>query len=185
MEEKFREFDFNIQKWRRYYNKLYKYYDGCHNITRAVEALSGTSAFVAAVALAPIWITGMLTGLVGVAATLDLVFRPDKKIPLLAKLYREFTLLGAELHDCDKTDENLKLFKRKRDILLAEDLSEKKLVEISAHNDEMRARGYPESDFLPLKPYQRWLGYVAPIGLRQIENELRTKKLDSSNNLAE
>jgi len=89
---------FSVERARRYHAKMQAFYDGCYNLTRVATALTGTASFFSLISGgAGTYIAKWLTGVVAAAATLDQVFRFNRKARTHEALARRFTDLSSKM----------------------------------------------------------------------------------------
>ena len=162
---------FGINKSRRYHALLRDFYQSAYNWTVALNAVAGSAAFVAILAHAPTWAPATLSGLFALAATLESIFRYERRARAHHDLCVRFTRLAAEMEKLAATPENLACVRAKRLEIEADETEVKRLVEIRAMNEESRARGVPEARLASLNSMQRWFGAVFTFGLPRLERE--------------
>ena len=104
---------FAVEKSRRYHAKMLAYYDWCYNLTRVATALTGTASFFVVWAKS-LGIAQGLTAVVAISATLDSVFRFNRKARLHEALARRFTELSAKIAGWEPTLANLKKVRAER-----------------------------------------------------------------------
>jgi hypothetical protein len=166
----FYDVSFAVNRSRRYHAKMRAFYQAWHDYTTAATAISGTSGFIAVISGAPI-IAAWLTGIVGIASTLDLVFGFDKKAALHDGLCRRFTELASKIEELDATSENLRRIRELRLEIEKDEPTERRLIDLLAQNEECRARGVSPEKLLKISRMQRMFGYVFTFGLRNIEKQ--------------
>lgn len=151
------------------------FYQACHDYTTAATAISGTSGFVAVLAHAPV-VAGVLTAIVAMASTADLVFGLDKKACLHDTLCRKFTDLALKIEESEPNATNLRKIREARLEIERDEPTERRLVDLLAQNDESRARGCEPTDQVTITKWQRRLGYVFTIGLKSAEDEHNARR---------
>jgi hypothetical protein len=166
---------FAIHRSRRYHAKMRAFYQTFHDYTTAATAISGASGFVAIVADAAV-IAKVLTAIVAIASSLDLVFGFDKKAALHDGLCRRFTDLAARLEEWDQTIENLRRAKEARLEIEKDEPSEKRLIDLIAQNEESRSRGVSTDKLVKLTWWQRRFGYLFTFGMKEIEAQYSSNK---------
>lgn len=159
---------FSVERCRRYHAKMQAYYDWCYNLTRAATALTGTASFFALLA-GGTEIAKYLTAVVAAAASLDSVFRFDRKARLHEGLSRRFTDLGAKIAGWEPVPQNLKKARADRLRIERDEPPVRRLIDLQAQNEETRARGIPEDRCVPLSGWQRMFGYVGTFGMKRLE----------------
>ncbi len=165
----FYDVSFAVNKSRRYHAKMRAFYQASHDYATAATAISGTSGFVAVLADAST-AAKVLTAIVAVASTLDLVFGFDKKASLHDNLCRRFTDLAAKIEDTKPTLENFHKIREERINIEKDKPTERRLIDLLAQNEECRARGIKDpGDLISLTRAQRYLGYIMTFGMRKIE----------------
>jgi hypothetical protein len=160
--------NFAVEKSRRYHSKMQAYYDWCYNLSRAATALTGTASFFVLLAKGT-EIAKYLTAVVATAATLDSVFRFNRKARTHEALCKRFTDLSSKIAGWEPIAANLKRARVERLKIEKDDPPARRLIEMQAHNEECRAQGISESKLIPLRFWQRRLGYVFTFGLPRLE----------------
>jgi hypothetical protein len=144
-------------------------YGAWRNRFRIVTVLAGSGAFFVVVAQEQ-RLAEIITAFVGTWAILDIIFMPDKKHELHADLCQEFTGLAAEIQKKPKTRASLQELKAERLTLERREPPCRRIVDLEARNDELRARNFPPDDFAPLHRAQRFFGYYgATFGMDRLE----------------
>jgi len=168
---------FAVGKSRRYHAKLRAFYQQCDGLVVAATAATGTSAFAVLFGSSEnSKLAAWLTGVVALSSTLDLVFRFSDKSLLHSQLCVRFTELAARLEELAPTEENLQLAKAERIRIEKDEPTEKRIVDLLAHNDEARARGVDPNDLIPIGPIQSVVGYVwGNFGIRRLERWVRER----------
>ncbi|HEY1751775.1 MAG TPA: hypothetical protein VGG29_10955, partial [Caulobacteraceae bacterium] len=147
---------FGVEKSRRYHAYMREFYRRCHDWTLALTAISGSAAFVSLIGDNPSTVIAKaLTFVVAVATTLDLVFDFSRKADKHDVLCRRFTELAAKIVEWDATEANRRQASAERVRIESDEPTERRLVEIWAHNDECRARGHGADEMVPLTVLQR------------------------------
>src|SRR5258708_9419045 len=98
---------FSIERARRYHSKMRAFYEWCHNLARVAMALSGTASFFVVLAK-DLDLAKYLTGVVAAGASIDSVFRFERKARLHDQLAKEFTALAARIAEWEPVAANLK-----------------------------------------------------------------------------
>jgi hypothetical protein len=161
----------SVHKCRRYHAKLRDFYQGAYNWTVAGNAITGSAAFVAILASNPFYLGTILSGVFAVASSLEAIFKYETKARAHHDLSVRFTKLAAEIEELQETPDNLARVRAERLRIEADEPAEKRLVEIMASNDELRARGVPESKLHRVSWCQSKFGYIWTWGLRRLERE--------------
>lgn len=159
---------FAVEKSRRYHTKMQAFYDGWYDWTRAATALTGTASFFVLLVKGT-ELAKYLTAVVASAASLDSVFHFNRKARRHELLAKRFTDLSAKIAGWEALPTNLKKGKVERLKIERDEPPEKRLVDLQAYNEELRARGKPESALILLTPAQRIFGYSLTFGMRKIE----------------
>jgi hypothetical protein len=110
-----------------------------------------------------------LTAVVAGSSALDAVFHYNRKARRHELLCRRFTDLSAKIAGWEPIPANLKKAKVERLKIERDEPPVKRLVDFQAYNEELRARGKPESVLIPLSKPQCWFGYIHTFGMRKIE----------------
>jgi hypothetical protein len=168
-DEPYYDVSFAIHKSRRYHGKMREFYRGCHSIVVASTALTGTSAFVAILSSAPPIVAQLLTGIIAVTTTFDLVFGFSRRADTHDSLCKRFTELSARLIEWDETEKNYRKACAERLRIEKDEPAEKRLVDLQSRNEEARARGVGPEALVPLSALQRRFGYVVTFGLPRVE----------------
>ncbi|MGY3441127.1 hypothetical protein [Bradyrhizobium sp. USDA 4473] len=159
---------FSVERCRRYHSKMQAYYDWCYNLTRAATALTGTASFFALLA-GGTEIAKYLTSVVATAATLDQVFRFNRKARIHEALARRFTDLSSKIAGWEPIPQNLKKARSERLRIEKDEPPVRRLIDLQAQNEETRARGISEKHCVPLSRFQRLFGYVGTFGMPRLE----------------
>lgn len=166
---------FAIERSRRYHAKMLAFYDWCHHLARAATALSGTASFFVVLAK-DLGIAQWLTGIVAMAASVDSVFRFERKARLHDGLARRFTTLAKRIADWEANPANLRKARAARLEIEADEPPVRRLVDLQAYNEECRARGAKNVDLIPLSRPQRIFGYVVTFGMPHLERWQATRQ---------
>lgn len=164
----YHDISFSVEKCRRYHALMQAHYDRCYNFVRVATALTGTSGFFSLVA-GGTEIAKVLTGIVAAAATFDQVFRFNRKARMHEALARRFTELSAKMAAWEPVPGNLKKARAERIRIERDEPPVKRLVDLLASNDEIRARGILDDYCVPLSRWQRRFGYVCTFGMVRLE----------------
>lgn len=157
-----------VHKSRHYHAMMRDFYRRCADLTTAISALSGTSAFVALFLADRASVAAKaLTGIIAITSVLNLVFGFSKKADLHDTLCRRFTELAAEMAAWPETETNITKARTKRIRLEVDEPTVRRVIDLRAQNVEMRARGVLEKKLNPLSFLQdrTWLGYFLDFGL--------------------
>jgi hypothetical protein len=111
-----------------------------------------------------------LTGFVGLWAILDIVIRPDKMHDLHSELRVRFIGLAIRLQQTQRTKASLAELTAQRLEIEHDEPACKRLVDLEARNEEIRARGWSLDQIVPLSAAQRELGYYVTFGMPRLEN---------------
>lgn len=165
----FYDLDFSIQRSRRYHEKLAAFFASWRNRFRIVTVLAGSGAFFAVVGKYQ-HAAELITAFIGLWAILDIIFMPDKQHDLHNELSRSFTALAAKLQQMPQTPATLRELTAERLLLEQKEPPCKRLVDLEARNDELRARDFPVEALAPLsRPQRVWGYYGATWGLAHLE----------------
>jgi hypothetical protein len=166
---------FGVGKSRRYHAFMRAFYQRLSDWTLAAQALTGAAAFVALLPAQPnSLLPKILTAVVAVAATLDLVFRFSQKARVHDELCGKFTQLAADMAEMTPNAKNLQSARASRIRLEASEPTERRLIDLRAHNDELSARGVSAERFVPLDFWQMsWLAYLFTFGESNIRKRMK------------
>lgn len=178
-EDGYYDVSFSVEKCRRYHAKMQAYYDWCYNLTRAATALTGTASFFTLLA-GGTEIAKYLTGIVAAAASVDSVFRFNRKARVHEGLSRRFTELSARIAGWEPVPQNLKKARAERLRIEKDEPPVRRLIDLQAQNEETRARDIPEEHCVPLTGLQRKFGYVITFGMTRLERWQADRKKDNS-----
>jgi hypothetical protein len=169
LEEKFTDLDFAAHKSVRYHEKLASFFARWRDRFRVITVVAGSGAFVIVLAG---WqhLSEWLTGFVGLWAILDLVIRPDKMHDLHSELRGRFIGLAIKLQQTHRTQASLAELTTQRLEIEHDEPACKRLVDLEARNDEIRAREWPLDQLAPLSAAQRRWGCYVTFGLRRLED---------------
>lgn len=167
----------NLGKSQRYHSAMCEFYTRGHDIAQALTAISGSSAFVALLPDNPnTLVPKILTAVVALSTTLDLVFNPAKKADIHAALHKRFTHLAGEQRAATPNAESFQRIYSKRLEIEADEPPVRRLIDIKAQNDECRSRGVPIEGLVPLGFWQEsWFGYLFTFGTRGLEKRIRNR----------
>lgn len=157
VEGDFYDLEFAVHRCRRYHEKLAIFYDFWRNVFRVVTVIAGSGAFFVVVAKNQELAT-FVTAFVGLWAVLDIVWAPDKKHDLHKDLCKRFIGLAAKIEESPQTEEALRKLRADRLSIEQDEPPCKRLVDIEARNDELRARNFPPRMLAPLTSWQRFIG---------------------------
>jgi hypothetical protein len=162
---------FAVARSRRYHAKMCAFYEWSHNLARVAMALTGTASFFVLLAndVGGAQVAKYLTSVVAIAATLDAIFRYERKARRHAKLARQFTALARKLAVWDATAANLKKLQAARLEIEEDEPPVRRLIDLQASNEECRSRGIAEDKLVPLSRLQRTFGYVFTFGMPRLE----------------
>lgn len=159
---------FSIEKSRRYHQKMQAFYDWIYNLTRAATALTGTASFFVLLAKGT-EIAKYLTGIVAIAATLDSIFRFNRKARAHEALCRRFTDLSSKIAGWEPIPANLKKARVERLKIERDEPPVRRLIDLQAQNEEARSRGTSDDQLVPLTRLQRTFGYAFTFGMGRLE----------------
>ncbi|MBB4259962.1 hypothetical protein [Bradyrhizobium sp. CIR3A] len=176
----YHDLSFSVEKCRRYHALMQAHYDRCYNLIRVATALTGTSGFFSLVA-GGTETAKVLTGIVAAAATFDQVFRFNRKARSHEALARRFTDLSSKIAGWEPTPANLKKARAERIRIERDEPPVKRLIDLLAQNEEVRARGISDEYCVPLSKWQRRFGYVWTFGMLRLERwETEQRKFKST-----
>jgi len=165
----FYDLDFSVHRSRRYHEKLARFYASWRDRFRIVTACAGSGAFLLIVRDFQV-AAEFVTAFVALWAVVDIIVGPDKKHDLHNELCKRFTGLAAKIQQVPNTKESLRELVAERLLIEQNEPPCKRFVDFEARNDECRARGFPPDDFVPLRRWQRELGYYGfQLGMGRIE----------------
>jgi hypothetical protein len=160
---------FGIHKSRRYHAKMSGLYQGISDLILSLNAIAGAGAFIALIGGKDTLFAQILVGVVALGSALDRVLGFSKRAKRHYDLCRRFTELAASLENWEATENNRRKAAAARLRLEAEEPTIKRLVDLQARNEELRARGYSPEHFVPLSLPQRVFGYFFTFGMRRLE----------------
>ncbi len=166
-----------IHKSRRYHSKMSAFFQMLSSFVLSSNAILGVGAFIALIGGKDGEIAKYLVGFVAIASAVDNVFGFAKKAKVHADLCRKFTDLAANVAMWDATDNNYKKAMAERIRIEKDEPPIHRLVDLQARNEEMRSRGYPSADLVPLSLAQRTFGYVATFGMGRLEKWLASRAI--------
>lgn len=160
---------FGVNKSRRYHEKMSGFFQGLSDLVLSANALLGAGAFIVLIGGDKTLLVKIFVGIVAAGSALDTVLGFSKKAKQHYDLCRRFTELAASMAEWEANESNLKKAEAERLRIEANEPPVKRLVDIQARNDELRARGYSSENFAPLSRMQRMFGYFITFGLRRLE----------------
>lgn len=168
---------FGVGKARRYHAYMREWYKRLHDLSAACAAVAGSAAFVALLPEAPNRrLVQSLAFIVTVATVLDLVLNWGKKADEHDELNRRFTELAAKMHEWEPSEESRLRACAERLRIEADEPTERRLIDLWAHNDELRARGVRFGELVPLSRWQRLpIAYFLTFGLGRLEERMRAR----------
>ena len=168
---------FGVGKSRRYHAFMREFYQRLSDWTLAVQALTGAAAFVALLPTqANSILPKILTAIVAIAATLDLVFRFSHKARIHDDLCGKFTQLAAQIAEMVPNTKNLQIACASRIRIEASEPTERRLIDLRAHNDELSARGVLPENIIPLDYWQMsWIAYLFTFGEADLRRRMELK----------
>jgi hypothetical protein len=111
----------------------------CYNLTRAATALTGTTSFFVLLAKGT-EIATYLTGVVAAAASLDSIFRFNRKARNHEALTRRFTDLSSKIAGWEPIPANLKKARSERLRIEKDEPPVRRLIDLQSQNEEARSR---------------------------------------------
>lgn len=162
--------DFAVGRGRRYHSKMQRFYQTWHDAVMAANALLGAGAFVVLIGGSNTVLATVLTGIVAAASALETVLKPSEKASLHSDLSRRFTQLASDIARLDPIPKNLRRVASARLAIEVDEPPVRRLVDLLAHNEECRGRGYGEEHLFPLSAWQRRLGYCADFGMKRLDD---------------
>ena len=120
-----------------------------------------------------------LTAVVAAAAALDSVFRFNRKARTHETLCRRFTDLSSKIAGWEPTPANLRKARVERLRIERDEPPVRRLVDLQAYNEELRALGKPETVLVPLTWWQRTVGYVFTPGMAKIEKWKADREIEA------
>lgn len=145
------------------------FYVGLSNYVLSGNAILGAGAFIALIGGNKTILAQILIGFVAAGSALDTVLGFGKKAKLHDDLCRRFTELAAQIAEWDATEQNYRKACAERLRIEKDEPTEKRLIDLQARNDELRARGYSSDNLVPLSKWQRGLGYLVTFGMARLE----------------
>jgi hypothetical protein len=149
--------------------KMCSFYQTMNDAVLGANAILGASAFMALLGGKNNLTAQILIGIVAGLSAIDNVLGFGKKSKLHADLSRRFTELAANMALWDASEVNYRKACAERIRIERDEPPIRRLIEIEANNEEMRARGYDERDMVPLGRLQRVFGYVFTFGMQRLE----------------
>jgi hypothetical protein len=144
-------------------------FQGFNDFVLAVNAVAGASAFIALLGGKSTLLAQVLIGMVAAFSAVDNVLGFSKKSKRHFDLCRRFSELAASIEEWDATETNLKKAKARRIRIEEDEPPTKRLIDIVSRNEELRARGYPPSDYAPITRLQATFGYFVTFGMRKLD----------------
>lgn len=160
---------FGVHKSRRYHMKMWSFFQRLSDLVLGLNAILGAGAFIALLGGKDGVIVKVLIGTVAVGSALDNVLGFATKAKLHADLCRKFTELASKMAIWDATEENYRKAVSERIMIEKDEPPVHRLVDIDARNEELRSRGNPAEDLIPLSWSQSIFGYVFTFGMKQQE----------------
>jgi hypothetical protein len=179
----FYDLDLAVQRSRRYHEKLAEFYARWRDRIRVVTAIAASGAFLVVVADIKI-IEELVTAFVALWAVLDIIMAPDKKSERHAVLQKRFTELAGRIAQASRDKHSLGELIAARLIIEEGEPPCKRLVDLEARNDELRARGYPPDELVPLSQWQRRLGRYFDFDLPRLEEWKAARQRSSAEKAA-
>jgi hypothetical protein len=164
-----------VHRSRRYHAKMRAHYERLSNLILAANAILGTGAFVSLFGPNGA-IPKVLIGIVAAGSALDRVLGFAHKAKVYDGLCRRFTELAAGLEQWDATPANLKKATSKRYKIEEDEPTVRRLVDLDARNEELRARGYSADEMVPLSSLQKNLGCFVTFDMRRLERWLEERE---------
>lgn len=177
-DEGFYQSSFAIDKSRRYHAKMQAFYQSWSDLTNILVALAGLGAFLALFGGKDSILAQCFVAAVTVLSTIGSKLAPAKKARLHADLSRRFTDLAGNIAMMDANANNLKKAKAARLRIEKDEPPVRRLIDFVARNEELRARGRPESEIAPLSRWQKTFGYCATFGMDSIDAWIAKRPAD-------
>lgn len=149
--------DIAIRKSIRYHAKRRRFFENWHNISNAIAAISGSSAFAA------LWsgdnghIALTLSAVVAISTSLDLVIGFAKKSSQYDELLKRFSRLLHETIVCPHTAENLTKWQAERIVIEEDEPTFLALLVAICENEELLARDHKDYMLKGIPDWRRWL----------------------------
>jgi hypothetical protein len=160
---------FGVHKSRRYHAKMSGVFQGLNDFVLAVNAVAGAGAFIALLGGKSTLVAQVLIGMVAAFSAVDNVLGFSKKSKRHFDLCRRFSELAANIEEWDATEANLRKAKARRIKIEEDEPPIKRLIDIVARNEELRATGYPPSDYAPITGPQAMFGYFVTFGMPKLD----------------
>lgn len=168
-----------VHRSRRYHSKMSDFYQLLSNIVLGANAVLGAGAFIALLGGDNSLLAKILIGIVAAGSAIDNTIGFAKLSKLHADLARKFTELAANMALWDATEQNYRRACSERIRIEKDEPPIRRLVDLQARNEEMRSRGYPSDDMVPLSRWQRTFGYVFTFGMPRLEKWLADRQKTS------
>lgn len=157
------EFDrllFDVRRSVRYHDRRVSFYDRSHKLVLFIILAAGSTGMAAfateMAASLPIGVKLLPGALVSVAAALDLVLGFPYKARLHDQLKQRFVLLESWMHRRrSESPEALAEWTASRLEIEANEPPVLRVLDTLCHNELLRAMGYPSSEIVEVKFYQR------------------------------
>jgi len=160
---------FGVHKSRRYHAKMSGVFQGLNDFVLSVNAVAGAGAFIALLGGKSTLVVQALIGTVAALSAVDNVLGFSKRSKQHYDLCRRFSDLAASIEEWDATETNLKKANARRIKIEEDEPPIKRLIDITARNEELRARGYPPSDYAPVTRVQAMFGYFVTFGMSKLD----------------
>jgi len=159
---------FSVHKCRRYHARMRDFYRGVHRLILGLTIFAASAAFGATLGH---WSTlaASLSAVIACISVLDYAFGTGEAASQHHNLCRRFTRLAERIEQWKPTPENLSKARSQRLRIEADEPSEKRLVDLWAEGEEIRARGGDVADIPPLNRRQVFFGRMFTFGMRRIE----------------
>jgi len=155
---------FNVRRSIRYHNRRRYFFDQIHVISTILSALSGSATIAAVLGnLGTTWTVGFAAA-VAIFSAVDVVVGTDRAAKTYHELAKRFIdLEKAIITSDDITDKDIARFTAQRLEIEADEPPALKVLDSICYNEMLRAMGYPESEYVTIKWYQRIFAQIIDI----------------------
>lgn len=160
---------FGIRRSIRYHLRRRAWFESLDTLANAVAVILGSATVAGALAQYDKQLVALAGVLVTVTASMNLVVGCGNKARAHSDLARRFIALEREIELSDTTSaEHLKRWKGERLSIESDEPPSLKVLDALCYNEVMRSMGYPKSQYIPVRWWQRWCAQLVDLAQEEL-----------------
>lgn len=170
---------FAVRRSIRYHNYRRRFFESLATLVQLVTVICGSATVFAVISGwgVAVYVAAMVT----VLSAINLVVSPTRKSILHADLAKRFIDLENAINGVVEMDEQqLRDFTQQRLKIERDEPPVLRVLDSLCHNEEARAEGYGEEDFVRISAVQRLLAQFADIGSEKIKPKAASNELQKA-----